>query len=245
MFVRGHLRTELADERGRGRQHGREQGVVRRIDGLRLTGHADEATQAARDAHRLLTRHPTELLGEQLGARRIEARAEQAPARFLQEEGDECPVAQEVAAEVLVDGRGDLIDLMAECLERETGLTHGIAHTWIHGHPTHRIHEDTDAQTSILGAHHHSDGRERLRAIHPLGLSQVVGGIAHRPRDDALRDEVDRQPIEFRCIDDPPSRRLEADQPARSRRNADRSATVIGVGDRHDAGRDESRRATA
>ena len=245
MLVRGHLRTQLADKRGRGRQHGREQRVVRRIDGLRLTRCTHETTQAARDAHRLLPRHPTELLGEQLGARGIELRAEQAPTRFLQEEGDECPVAQEVAAEVFIDRRGDLIDLMAECLERETCPTHGIAHAWIHGHPTHCIHEDADAQTAILGAHHHSDGRERLRAIHPLGLSQVAGGIAHRPGDDALRDEIDRQPIEFRCIDDPPSRRLEADQPARRRRNADRSATVIGVGDRHDAGRDESRRATA
>ena len=203
MLARRHVGSELADQRRRSREHRGQNHVVRREDRLRLPRCAHEAAEADGDAQRLLARHPAELLGERLGARRVELRAEHAAARLLQEEGDERPVAQEVAAEALIDRRGDLLHLVAETLQGARCRVHRIAHARIHGDARDRFGEDADAQTAGLRAHHHPDGGQVGGAMHALSLREVVRGVAHRARHHSLRDKVDGESIEFGDIDEP------------------------------------------
>ena len=192
VLTRSHVRAQLADGRCWRGQHRREDRVVRRIDLLRLLRCAPEPPQAARDAQGLLLRHAAEFLGELLSARGIEVHAKHTTTRLVEQEGEEGPVAQEVAAKGLVDGWGHLLDLVPESLQGAASAADRLPHPRIHRDPTDRFGEEPDAQAPRLGTHHHADGRKIGDTVKSLGFSEVVGGISHRACQHALGDEVDR-----------------------------------------------------
>ena len=89
--------------------------------------------------------------------------------------------------------------------------------------------------------------RRRRHGVEVAGLGAVHrveggGDVAHRARHDELGGVavhlVGRQR-------DASARRLEADEPAPPRRQADGAAAVVGVGDRHEAGGHRGTRAAA
>ena len=90
--------------------------------------------------------------------------------------------------------------------------------------------------------------RERFgrRGIHAASPSLVAGehveqlrGVGDRARQHAIEHE--RRGAEIRCGGDAVTLRLQADQPAAGRGDAQRAAAVVAVGDRHHAGGDRRR----
>ena len=97
-------------------------------------------------------------------------------------------------------------------------------------------------------------GRPAPRTARPAAAAQVTSPtrrpghhverdrrVLRRARDDAV--DAEERLADERAERDPPALRLQADEPAARRRDARRAAAVVGVGDRHHAGRDRRRRA--
>ena len=112
-------------------------------------------------------------------------------------------------------------------------------------------HEDADAQPSRIGAHLLGERPARRRSR--VGVAGLVAGkhveqggrVAHRPRHHALVSEAGEGLAEVGAEGDAGARRLQADDAALARRDADRPAAVVRMRGRHQAGSDRRRRAAA
>ena len=107
----------------------------------------------------------------------------------------------------------------------------------------HRIEHEADPQRAGRRVEFAEEraGRARWQGLAGRHVEQQRA-VAHAARDRMLDDQlaVRRQVDEYRV-----AARLQAEQPAARRRNADRAAAVGSMGERHDAGRDGRRRTAA
>ena len=109
--------------------------------------------------------------------------------------------------------------------------------------------EDADAQPTRVRAELVDVGTSGGGAItvSPMPGPRVASSNAARVTNGAADAVLDRQPafVADRAERDAPLARLEPDQSATRRRDADRSAAVAGVGERHHPRRDGGGRTTA
>ena len=126
------------------------------------------------------------------------------------------------------------------------------AHSGVHlAHPGDGVDPDPDAQRARVGVHD-----ARVRAVGRRGRVRIAGhlagehvedrgGVAHRPGHDVAGHEPVPHLAVLGAERHAAARRLEPDEAALARRDADRSAAVARVRDRHHARRDRSRRSAA
>ena len=87
--------------------------------------------------------------------------------------------------------------------------------------------------------------RDRVAGRRSRDHVEQCGAVAHRAGEGVRAADRVRERFEERGVGHPSARRLEPEQAARGRRDADRAATVVPVRDRHHARRHRGRRATA
>ena len=170
------------------------------------------------------------MLGESGGFRKVVAEAQGGILRDHGGEGQERPVQQEVTrsfvAERVVDQRNLVSHLFAQLAGVQHRLRYGVVAVYACGGGG----KQGDAQAFARGAFHQPDVRQILVVEIFLQRSIVVGGIPHRPADDAIFRDVDGDIFGRRGKDIASPGRFEAHQSAAGCRDADGAPTVAGMG---------------
>ena len=144
--------------------------------------------------------------------------------------------------------RVGLDDLVAERLQQRRGVLDGLDRDRVDrrvGHRRERRHRDPQLGRRAPGARRRERLGRRRRPGHVAQLDagedvEHLGGLAHAARQDAVLDQEGVPDLGRHR--DAPALGLEPDQAAAGRRDPDRAAAVVGVGDRDHPRRDRRRR---
>ena len=136
-----------------------------------------------------------------------------------------------------------LLDLVPHRLAQRGGGPDRLGDRWVRS-PQATLEGITAIRSRGTGGGDTADGGSaRLRGT-PLRDGQIERGVAHGPGDDALGDDVDRQAFHIAHVHDAAPGGFQSDQAAAGGQDADRAATVVGVGQRGDTGSHQRRRTT-